>query len=214
MGSERRIAAVVALALAMAMAAPCVHAQQQQAARRDGNKQPIEIVSDRLQVNQEQQIAIFTGNVNAAQGDMTLRSDLLRVFYADASKGADAGKGQDGGGKDGGGKDGADKGKGGKSQPAAAAGGGGQSIKRIEAEGNVVLTQPGEIAQGDSGVYDPIADTLVLENNVVLTRGENVVRGSRLDSNLATGVSVVSAPPGKRVRALFVQEQQPAEGRP
>ena len=107
----------------------------------------------------------------------------------------------DGGGKDGGGKDGADKGKGGKSQPAAAAGGGGQSIKRIEAEGNVVLTQPGEIAQGDSGVYDPIADTLVLENNVVLTRGENVVRGSRLDSNLATGVSVVSAPPGKRVES-------------
>ena len=181
---------VAMLGLALLSAGSLAQAQQPTAHRSGG--QPIEIVSDRLQVDQDQQIATFTGNVNAVQGEMTLRSNLLRVFYADS------GKSQGGG----------------KSQNAGSAGGGAQSIKRIEAEGDVVLTQPGETAQGDRGVYDPVAETLVLESNVVLTRGENVVRGSRLDSNLATGVSVVSAQPGKRVRALFVQEQQPSEGRP
>ena len=80
----------------------------------------------------------------------------------------------------------------------------------------MVLTQPGETAQGDRGVYDPVSGKLVLEGEVILTRGQNVVRGTRLDSDLNTHVSVVSAPSGKRVRALFVQEsQQPKpEGQP
>ena len=78
----------------------------------------------------------------------------------------------------------------------------------------MVLRQPGETAEGDAGVYDPVAGTLVLEGNVVLTRGENVVRGTRLDSNLDSGVSVVTAARGadrnQRVRALFVPEQNEA----
>ena len=37
--------------------------------------------SDRLVLEQDQQLATFTGNVDAVQGDTTLRTDLLRVFY-------------------------------------------------------------------------------------------------------------------------------------
>lgn len=156
-----------------------------------GSGKPIEIVSDRLTVDQNSQIATFSGNVDAVQGTMTLRSDVLRVYYTKTEEGRE----------------------GGQQQPA---GGSEQSIRRIEAEGNVLVSTPRETAQGDSGTYDPNTRKVVLEGNVVLTRGQNVVRGTRLDSDLATGISTVTAGPataaapgkrGQRVRALFVPEE-------
>lgn len=156
------------------------------AARSSDQAKPIEIQADRLEVDQEQQLAIFSGNVDAVQGELSLRADRLRVFYTDE----------------------------GERQAAANAGGNDQGIRRIEAEGNVLLTQPGETAEGDAGVYDPIAGTLILRGNVVLTRGQNVIRGARLDSNLDSGVSVVTAAGGRdrRVRALFVPDGSGPDG--
>jgi lipopolysaccharide export system protein LptA len=91
-----------------------------------------------------------------------------------------------------------------------------QSIKRLEAEGHVVITKPGEIATGNTGDYDLTTRKMVLRGDVVLTRGENVVRGDRLDVDLDTSISTVTADatPGgqgsKRVRALFVPEKKKA----
>jgi lipopolysaccharide export system protein LptA len=92
-----------------------------------------------------------------------------------------------------------------------------QTVRLLEAEGNVIITQPGETAEGDEGTYDLAAGKMVLLGNVVLTRGKNVVRGDRLDVDRNTGVSVVSvnrtadgAGQKDRVRALFVPEPQPA----
>ena len=63
---------------------------------------------------------------------------------------------------------------------------------------------------GTSGTYD-VANRLVhMEGGVVLTQGENVAHGDRLEMNLDTGVSTLtasaSAPGGGRVSALFVPE--------
>ncbi len=44
-------------------------------------KQPIEIASDSLEVDQDQQIAVFQGNVDAVQGDLRLRTDKLEVHF-------------------------------------------------------------------------------------------------------------------------------------
>ena len=44
--------------------------------------QPIEIVADRLTVEQAEGRAVFLGNVLAEQGEMLLRADRLVVFYA------------------------------------------------------------------------------------------------------------------------------------
>ena len=54
---------------------------------------PIEITADSLEVLRNQQIATFTGNVDAVQGDMVLSADLLRVHYGgdDASAPGPAG---------------------------------------------------------------------------------------------------------------------------
>ena len=45
-------------------------------------KQEILPYLDRLVLEQNQQMATFTGNVDAVQGETTLRTDKLRVFYA------------------------------------------------------------------------------------------------------------------------------------
>jgi len=88
------------------------------------------------------------------------------------------------------------------------------SISRIDAEGNVFLSSPSETAQGEAGVYDVEGGIITLTGSVVLTRGENVIRGDRLVLDLSTGRSKVeSAAPGgqrERVRALIVP-QKPAE---
>ena len=92
-----------------------------------------------------------------------------------------------------------------------------QTVRLLEAEGNVIIIQPGETAEGDNGTYDLAAGKMVLLGNVVLTRGKNVVKGDRLDVDRNTGVSVVSVSQAAggagrkdRVRALFVPEPKPA----
>ena len=40
--------------------------------------QPIEVAADALEVIQSEQMAVFTGNVDAIQGDMRLQADLLQ----------------------------------------------------------------------------------------------------------------------------------------
>jgi lipopolysaccharide export system protein LptA len=105
---------------------------------------------------------------------------------------------------------------GGESEPGVTAG----SIRRIEAMGNVFMSSPEETAQGEFGVYDVDGALLTLEGSVVLTRDENVVRGERLEIDLATGRSQMFAAvpstaggaPGQRVKAVFVPPPEPAAG--
>ena len=178
--SARRLAAAGGLALALLGAGPAA-AQQAPLAGHDRST-PIEIVADTLVMEQEREIATFSGNVEAVQGEMTLKADLLRVFYTQqrAEGAADT-------------------------APEAGAEG---AIRRIEAEGNVLIASPRETAQGDAGTYDVEGARVTLDGSVVLTQNENVIRGASLDMNLATGVSTVRAAPGaprgERVRAVFV----------
>jgi lipopolysaccharide export system protein LptA len=151
---------------------------------------PIEITADSLEVLQNQKIATFTGNVDAVQGDMVLSADRLRVYY-----------------------DGDD-------QNAAPGPAGTGSIRRIEADGNVLMSSPRETAQGEAGVYDVAASQVTLDGAVVLTRGDNVIRGQRLEVDLASGRSRVFAAvpsteggtPPQRVRALFTPEKSAQSG--
>ncbi len=88
----------------------------------------------------------------------------------------------------------------------------GTRISRIDAEGRVFVSSPSETAQGNTGVYDVTAGTIRLDGSVVLTRGENVVRGEQLLMDLNTGLSrVESASPeagGERVHGVFMPENE------
>jgi lipopolysaccharide export system protein LptA len=153
------------------------------------SRSPIEIVSDSLTVRQQEQLAVFSGNVDATQGDLSLRADEVKVFYDQK-----------------GGQNGQDAKK---AQP-----GDSQTIRRIEAAGHVVVTDPQQNATGDRGAYDVAAGRIRLEGNVVLTRMDNVLRGTVLDLELATGTATLRGGKGTdRVRALFRPEDAQAAPR-
>ena len=124
---------------------------------------PIEIDADRLEVRQQEHVAVFDGNVTARQGRIRLQADRLEVHYQPKTGG-----------------------------PAGAALGG--SISRLDAVGHVFLSSPLETAKGERGVYDVHKRTVTLEGDVVLTRGQNVLRGRKLVVDLASGVSKLESP--------------------
>lgn len=145
--------------------------------------QPIEISADSLEVQQDKQLAIFTGNVDATQGNIRLRADSLRVHYRQNEPAAQRPAQRPG-----------------PQQQADASG----AISRIDATGKVFVSSPEETAQGDRGIYDVDKRVITLEGNVVLTRGKNVLRGQKATMNLDSGRSVME---GGRVRGLFVPEK-------
>lgn len=156
------------------------------------NDAPIEIHSDTLDVLQNDNKAIFKGNVIATQGTTKMRAAEMVVFYRnnDEEKPASAAA--------------IDA----VPAPSAAAP---QGIYRIEAQGDVVFTTPEETALGDKAVYDVDKNTIDLYGaNVTLTRGQNVLKGTRLNHNMATSRSVLTGgattQAGKpaRVHGLFV----------
>ena len=59
----------------------------------------------------------------------------------------------------------------------------------MEAQGKVVVTQKDQRAAGDRADFDMRTNTVMLTGNVVVTKGEDVLRGQRLVVNLTTGVS-------------------------
>lgn len=82
-----------------------------------------------------------------------------------------------------------------------------QSIRLIEAEGDVVIASPTETATGDEGVYDIVGETMQLTGDVVLTREGNILKGQQLDIDLVANTHRLSSPTDtqqRRIKALFV----------
>jgi lipopolysaccharide export system protein LptA len=126
---------------------------------------PIEISADSLDVRQEEHKAIFTGNVIATQGSTNLRATTMTVYYRQ-----------------------------GETKQVTAPSASAQGISKIEAQGSVVFATPTETAQGDFAIYNADTDTIDLTGaSVTLTREQNVLKGQKLNYNLATGRSVLTA---------------------
>lgn len=86
---------------------------------------------------------------------------------------------------------------------------------KIFASGNVVVDSPQSgIATGDNGVYSVGPRIVVMTGNVVLKKGKDVMRGSKLTVNLVTGqanlgpgVKTPENPKG-RVQGVFTPNEQ------
>jgi len=139
---------------------------------------PLEITADSLEVQQENQTATFTGNVDVIQGEIRMRSNKLVVFYSDKKSSTDNGPANirqiDATGNVF------------LSSPRETAQGdtGTYDVrnKRVDLKGNVVLTQGQNVLRGDKMTLD-------------LVTGK-----SRVD-----GGPAVEGKPG-RVRGIFVPE--------
>jgi lipopolysaccharide export system protein LptA len=88
--------------------------------------------------------------------------------------------------------------------PKAGTGVAGQ-IDRLVAEGNVVVTRPGEIVKSAAATYEMAARQIVMSGHVVAMKDGNVVRGERVVVDLANETMRLDmGAPGGRVRGVFV----------
>ena len=152
--------------------------------------QPIQIEAASLEMRDKKKEATFAGNVKVIQGDTTMTSKTLVVFY-----------------ESGGSSPAAAPAKSAKSAPMQSAQpgpGGSSSIKRLEARGNVVVTQKDQVVTGETAVFDTRTNLITMLGGVVLTQCRNVLRGDRLMVDMTTGVSRVESDSGK-VQALLPQ---------
>ncbi|TYC49293.1 lipopolysaccharide transport periplasmic protein LptA [Rhodobacterales bacterium] len=157
--------------------------------------EPIEIEAGELQVEDNDKIATFVGDVVVTQGETSLKADRLRVFYAGSGEEAATATPDDGSVQ--------------------------QKISRLEAEGSVFVSSKDQTAKGDEASFDMSKEVMVMTGReVVLSQGPNVVVGNRLTVNLKTGQANLTAGSGNvarqsgsgrvkvRIQPNSVQQQQ------
>lgn len=199
---------VVSTGLAMLLMAGASMAQTPPAARAapgagtfgSGSKEPISIESDHLEVFDKEQKAIYTGNVVVVQGETTMKSGRMVVYYArNSADGTPA--------------------KAGTASPVPAAPaaapkagagagpdlGGGTSLRKVEAFDGVTIVSKDQIATSRQAVYDKDSNQMVLTGDASLTQNGNITKGEKVVYDLTTGVAVVEAAPNSgRVKSLLI----------
>ena len=149
------------------------------------DEEPIEIESDRLEVRDRDNIAIFTGNVSLIQGKLLLKTARMTVYYS--SQGG-------GGGPSAQGTD---------IERMEAEG------KVYLKQGEQVATGDHGTFDMASGVM------VLTGKEVVLSEGQNVVVGCKLTANMNSGRSQLDgcgrSGEGGRVKMLLQPGSQPAE---
>ena len=167
--------------------------------------QPIQIEAATLEMRDKKKEATFSGNVKVVQGDTTMTSKILVVFY-DSNSPPASGAAPDANANA--------STKAAAKQPAAPpmqsatpGPGGSSSIRRLEAKGNVVVTQKDQVVTGETAVFDTKTNLVTMLGGVILTQGKNVLRGDRLMVDMTTGVSRVESDSG-RVQGLFQSSGQ------
>jgi lipopolysaccharide export system protein LptA len=168
--------------------------------------QPVQIEAATLEVRDKSKTATFSGNVQVVQGDTTMKCQNLIVYYGQEI------------GIAGGNKPAPTPVTTTKSTPGMPQGA--QNIRKIEARGGVTVLTKDQNVKGDTGIYDLESKKITLSGNVVVSQGQNVIRGERVVVDTVTGSAKVesgssdagagagTAGPPPRVRALI----QPGKG--
>ena len=195
-GGSCAAVAIAAIAAGEAIAQSAVtgvpNAMQGFSQNRD---QPIQIEAASLEMRDKKKEATFSGNVKVVHGDTTMTSKTLVVFYESNSTGAAPAASSKTAAKSA------------PIQSATPGPGGASSIKRLEARGNVVVTQKDQVVTGETAVFDTKTNLVTMLGGVILTQGKNVLRGDRLMVDMTTGVSRVESDSG-RVQGLFQSSGQ------
>jgi lipopolysaccharide export system protein LptA len=157
--------------------------------------QPIQIEAASLEMRDKKKEATFAGNVKVVQGDTTMTSKTLVVFYDSTPAPAAAPAAN------------SKSAKSATMQSATPGPGGSSSIRRLEARGGVVVTQKDQVVTGETAVFETKTNLITMLGGVVLTQGKNVLRGDRLMVDMTTGVSKVESGSG-RVQGLFQSSGQ------
>lgn len=146
---------------------------------------PIEVVSDKMEAYQEKNVVIFSGNAVAIQGDVQLKTDRLSIYYKKQQNQ--------------------------KEKPGMQVMEGTGELDKIEAKGNVIVTQKDMSATGNEAVYYHDTSRVVMTGNALLKQGKNTVKGCKvtvyLDQNRGE-VERCAAENSERVTAIIHPEDQ------
>ena len=123
--------------------------------------EPIQIEADKMTAVEDSQSVIFSGNVDARQGDVRIRSDKMTIFYIKTEKGSKK-----------------------KTKNA-------QQVKKIVCKGNVEVTSEEWLGTSDTMNYFAKKNLVQLIGNAKAYKGQNMVQGERIDYHLDTGQSEV-----------------------
>ena len=116
--------------------------------------EPLEITANKMEAFHEKNLVVFSGNARVIQGNTTLKSDRIYLYYK-----REPGKKQ-------------------KTEMLAAEGG--TELDKVEAKGNVLLIQGDRTASGDEALYLRESNRIILNGNATLREGKNVIRGDRV----------------------------------
>ncbi len=134
---------------------------------------PLNIASDRMEVNQLDRTILFEGHVVIQQEDLTITGRRMMVYAAAGSKGKE-------------------------SEPSMM-----DQIDRIEIEGDVRISQREKVATSDKSVYYHREQKILLMGNPIVSQGDDTVQGRLITLYLADGRSVVEGGESSPVQAVL-----------
>ncbi len=141
-----------------------------------GEKNPIRITSDRLDAYDDRSLVLFSGNVEAVQGDTVIHADNLYIYYNREAGGGNVISG-------------------------VAEGTG--NIDKIELQGNVIVKLNERTVTGGTAIFYNTEQKIVMTGNAVMMEGENVIKGDRITVFLLENRGVVDGSGGERVTATI-----------
>ncbi len=125
---------------------------------------PIQIEADQMTSLEKSRSVIFTGNVDAKQGDVRIRAKKMTVYYSEGKPG-----------------------KTGKSKKSKSA----QQVEKVTCEGDVEITSEDWLGTSDIMHYYSKKSLVQLIGNAKAFKGQNKVKGERINYYLDTGKSEV-----------------------
>jgi len=172
------------IAVVVLLAALQVHAENNPLIKQSDD--PVEITSNRMEAFNEKKLIVFSGNAIATQGNKVLKADQLRLYYKEES------------GK---------KSKIGTIETESTG-----DLEKIEAKGNVSLTQGERVATGDEAVYLRDSNRVVLTGNAMLKDGKNIIKGDRVIVFLNENREIVESNTQKQVKAIIYPQEKKKAG--
>ena len=157
----------------------CGSAMAQSPAEKSEKAQsPVEITADELISHGDKNYAEFIGNVAAVQGNFSINSDALRIYYHASGTNKTTNS----------------------TQP--------EALEKIVAIGNVVIKADSRRAETERAEYSLKEDKVVLSGEEsTVTDGKNTLTGSKITWHRDTGQISVEGTEKKRVKAVFYSTQ-------
>jgi lipopolysaccharide export system protein LptA len=146
------------------------------------SKEPIEILSDRMEAFNQKQMVVFSGNAVVKQADWVLKTDRLTLYYK-----KEAGKQDKSGAKE---------------------IGGAVNLEKIEATGNVIVTQKMKVATSDAAVYFQESAQIIMTGNPVIREKKNIIKGCKVTIYLNEDRGLVEKCEGKKVSMEIHPEEK------